>query len=125
MATISVNKRDMPLTKEVAGEVVTSGQAVAALISSGIGTLFIGLMTTGAEASAGLKEFLKWSDPVGPLSGKIGVSLIVWLISWIVMHQLFKDKESNLARAFTITLILIALGIVFTFPPVFEAFAAE
>jgi hypothetical protein len=125
MAPISLPKRDMPLTKEVAGEVVTTGRAAAALIASGIGTLFIGLMTTGAEASAGLKEFLAWSKPVGPLSGKVGLSLIVWLISWVVMHQLLKDKESNLARAFTITLILIALGVIFTFPPIFEAFAAE
>jgi hypothetical protein len=125
MATISLKERNMPLTKEVAGEVVTTGRAAAALIASGIGTLFIGLMTTGAEASAGLKEFLTWSKPVGPLSGKVGLSLIVWLISWVVIHQLFKDKESNLAKAFTITLILIALGVVFTFPPIFEAFAAE
>jgi hypothetical protein len=125
MATISLKERNMPLTKEVAGAVVTTGQAAAALMASGIGTLFIGLMTTGAEASPALKEFLKWSEPVGPLSGKVGVSLIVWLISWVVMHQLFKDKESNLARAFTITLILIAIGVIFTFPPVFEAFTAE
>jgi hypothetical protein len=125
MATISIKERDFPLAKEVAGEVVTTGRAVAALVASGIGTLFLGLMTTGAEASPGLKEFLTWSTPVGPLSGKVGVSVIIWLISWAVMHYLFKDKESNLGRAFTITLVLIAIGVIFTFPPVFEAFTAE
>ena len=125
MATISVKERDFPLAKQLAGEVVTTGRAAAALVASGIGTLFIGLMTTGAEISPALKEFLTWTKPVGPLSGKTGLSVIIWLISWAVMHYLFKDKESNLGRAFTITLILIALGVIFTFPPVFEAFAAE
>jgi hypothetical protein len=125
MATIPLKEQVLPLTKEVAGEVVTTGPAAAALIASGIGTLFIGLMTTGAEASVGLKEFLIWSKPVGPLSGKVGLSLIVWLISWVGIHQLFKGKESDLAKAFTVTLILIGLGALLTFPPFFTLFAAE
>jgi hypothetical protein len=101
---------------------VTTGPAAAALISSGVGTLFIGLFTTGAVLSEGLKEFLNWWNPAGPLTGKTGLAIILWLASWIVMHTRWKDKESDLGRAFIITLILIGLGLLFTFPPVFEAF---
>jgi len=101
---------------------VTTGPAAAALISSGIGTLVIGLMTTGAVLSEGLKNFLNWSNPVGPLSGKTGLGILAWLISWGVMHSMWKDKDSNLEKAFMATLILIGLGLLLTFPPIFEAF---
>lgn len=102
---------------------VATGVAAAAMIACGIGTLVIGLMTTGAEISEGLKNALNWWNPAGPLTGKTGVGIIVWLISWIVMHTIWKDKEYNLGKAFTITLILIGLGVLFTFPPFFELFA--
>jgi hypothetical protein len=125
MTTTTIKQREVVATEEQAVEVATAGRAAAALVASGVGTLAIGLLTTLAEASAGLKTFLTWSTPVGPLSGKTGLGVIIWLISWGVLNYLWKDKNSDLGRAFTITLILIALGLVLTFPPVFEAFAAE
>jgi hypothetical protein len=39
--------------------------------------------------------------------------------------MLWKDKEMEFGKVFTVTLILIALGFLFTFPPIFELFAAE
>ena len=99
-----------------------TGPAAAALIASGIGTFVIGLMTTGAVLSAGLKGFLNWWNPAGPLTGKTGIGIILWLVSWILMHTMWKDKDYDLGKAFTITLIFIGLGLLLTFPPVFEAF---
>lgn len=83
------------------------------------------LMVTGAEMSAGLKIALTWSNPVGPLSGKTGVGVIAWIVSWVILHTLWKDKEMDFGKVFTATLILIALGFLFTFPPFFGLFAAE
>jgi len=99
-----------------------TGPAAAALIASGIGTLVIGLMTTGAVLSEGLKNFLNWWNPAGPLTGKVGIGIIFWLVSWILMHTMWKNRDYDLGKAFTITLVLIGLGLLFTFPPVFEAF---
>lgn len=104
---------------------VAIGVASAAFVSSGIGCLVIGLMVTGAEMSAGLKTALTWSNAVGPLSGKTGVGIIAWLISWAVLHSMWKDKDMEFGKVFTATLILIALGFLLTFPPFFELFAAE
>lgn len=101
------------------------GAASAAFVSSGIGCLAIGLMVTGAEMSEGLKNALNWWNPAGPLTGKTGVGVIVWLVSWIVLHSMWKDKDVELGKAFTVTLILIALGFLLTFPPIFTLFAAE
>jgi hypothetical protein len=105
-------------------EVVTS-VASAAFLSSGIGCLVIGLMTTGAEISQGFKDALNWWNPVGPLTGKTAVGVLAWLISWAILHFLWKDKEVDFNKTFIVTLVLIGLGFVFTFPPIFEAFAAE
>lgn len=101
---------------------VTTGPAAAAMISGAIGTFVIGLLTTGAVLSEGLKEILNWWNPAGPLTGKTGVGVIAWLISWFLLNTIWRDKEYDLNKAFIITLILIALGVVLTFPPVFEAF---
>ena len=101
------------------------GVASAAFVSSGIGCLVIGLMVTGAEMSPGLKSALTWSNPVGPLSGKTGVGVIAWIVSWVILHTLWKDKEMDFGKVFTATLILIALGFLFTFPPFFGLFTAE
>lgn len=101
---------------------VSTGVAAATFIAGGIGALALGLMTTGAVISEGLSNFLNWWNPAGPLSGKTGISVLAWLISWVILNNSWKNKDSDLAKAFTITLVLIVLGFVLTFPPVFEAF---
>ncbi len=104
---------------------VAIGVASAAFVSSGIGCLFIGLMVTGAEMSEGLKNALNWWNPAGPLVGKTSVGILAWLISWAILHTMWKDKEVDFGKVFTASLILIALGFALTFPPIFELFAAE
>lgn len=100
-----------------------SGAGVAAITAAGVGTFTIGLVTSLAELSAGLKNALNWYNPAGPLSGKTGVGIIVWLAGWVVLHAAWKGKNMDLGRAFRWTLVLLVLGFVLTFPLVFEAFA--
>lgn len=100
-----------------------TGPGAAALVAAAFGTFVIGLMTTLAEVSAGLKSALNWYNPAGPLTGKTGVGVIAWLAAWIVLHATWRGKDVNFGRAFTWTLVLLALGFLLTFPPFFEAFA--
>jgi hypothetical protein len=101
------------------------GVASAAFVSSGIGCLVIGLMVTGAEMSTGLKDALNWWNPAGPLTGKTLVGVLAWLISWVILHTIWKDKDPDFGKVFIVTLSLIALGFMLTFPPIFGLFAAE
>jgi hypothetical protein len=117
MAVTTISKERVQEKVEVVTSVVS-----AAFVSSGIGCLVIGLMTTGAVLSEGLKNTLNWWNPAGPLTGKTGVGVLIWLISWVILHFLWKDKEVDFNKTFIITLVLIGLGFIFTFPPVFEAF---
>ena len=123
--TASISTQAKTVEKVSAKAKVAVGVASAAFVSSGIGCLVIGLMVTGAEMSEGLRSALTWSNPVGPLSGKTGVGVIAWIVSWVILHTLWKDKEMDFGKVFTITLILIALGFLFTFPPFFGLFTAE
>jgi hypothetical protein len=123
--TTSISAEAKPVEKVSAKAKVAVGVASAAFVSSGIGCLIIGLMVTGAEMSAGLRTALTWSNAVGPLSGKTGVGVIAWLISWAILHSMWKDKEMEFGKVFTVTLILVALGFLLTFPPFFGLFAAE
>ncbi|HEY3473484.1 MAG TPA: hypothetical protein VGK56_02680 [Anaerolineales bacterium] len=107
---------------EVIETAVTTGPAAAAMISGAIGTFVIGLLTTGAVIFEGLRQALNWWNPAGPLTGKTGVGVMAWLISWALLNTVWKDKEYDLRRAFLITLIFVTVGVILTFPPVFEAF---
>lgn len=60
-----------------------NGPVAAALLAAGWGVFAIGLMTTLAEAMAAVANALNWYGPVGPLSGKTGVGIIVWLVAWV------------------------------------------
>lgn len=104
---------------------LADGEAAAAILAGGIGSLALGLFVTLAEASAGFKEFATWSTGIGPLSGKVGLALIAWFGSWIVLHFMWKDKDVDLQRISTIAFVLVALGFLGTFPTFFQMFAAE
>ena len=101
----------------------TDGVAAAAILAAAIGVFITGSLTTLAEINQSLRTALAWSGAVGPLIGKTGVGVIVWLIVWPVLHVIWREKEVNFNAIYTAALLLIALAWVFTFPPVFEAFS--
>ncbi|MBI2370436.1 MAG: hypothetical protein HYV08_09435 [Deltaproteobacteria bacterium] len=101
---------------------LTNGAAAAAALASGIGSLALGLFTTLAQAIVPVKDALNLYNPVGPLSGKTTAAVAVWVVSWAILHGLWKDRQVEFGRVFLATLILIALGLLGTFPPFFEAF---
>jgi hypothetical protein len=104
---------------------IPNGSAAAAFLAGGIGAFAVGLMTTLAEASSAVADMLRFSAPVGPLSGKTTVAVIVWLIVWGVLGGLWKGKEVDFGKVSLAAFILLALGLLGTFPPFFELFAAE
>jgi hypothetical protein len=68
---------------------------------------------------------LNWYKPAGPLSGKTTLAVLVWLISWAILGNQWKDKDVEFGKIATIALALLLLGILGTFPPFFELFVAE
>jgi hypothetical protein len=102
-----------------------NGPVAAAFLAAGIGAAMMGVMTTLSEASASISSALNWSRPVGPLSGKVGVTLIVYFLSWLILHFVLRGRNVKLATFMTVALVLLVIGFLGTFPPFFELFAAE
>jgi hypothetical protein len=101
------------------------GPIAAAIIAGGVGAAALGLFTTIAEANEDIKDWLDWNSDVGPLSGKTIMAVIVWLVAWAVLHVVYRGKPYETRRAFTIAVVLVALGVLGTFPTFFQAFAPD
>lgn len=101
------------------------GPVSAAIIAGGLGALALGAFTVLAEASTSAKDWLQWNDRVGPLAGKTGMAVLIWLASWAVLHVLYRNKPFESRKALTIAMVLVALGVLGTFPTFFQAFAPE
>jgi hypothetical protein len=102
-----------------------TGPIAAATLATGIGAAVLGLATTLNEASTGIHDALEWSDDVGPLSGKTIVAVIAYLGSWAILHVLWRRQNVALRPIFIAWFVLIALGVLGTFPTFFQAFASE
>lgn len=102
-----------------------NGPVAAVLIAVGVGVFTLGLLTTLAEASTGVADFLEWSKRVGPLSGKTDLATTAFLVSWLVAYLPLRGKDVDLSKVTWAMAILVALGLIGTFPPFFQAFASE
>ena len=102
-----------------------TGPVAAAVLATGIGALVLGFLTTLNEASTGVHDFLEFDKDVGPLSGKTIIAVIAYIVSWAVLHGLWRRQNPALRPILIATAILIALGVLGTFPTFFQAFASE
>ena len=99
-----------------------AGRALAALVAAGLGCAALGIFTVLAELSPGLRALLNFYNPVGPLSGKTSVAVIVWVVAWVVLSRVWQNRAPAWRSALITTWVLIGAGFVGTFPPVFELF---
>src|SRR5262245_24616958 len=104
-------------------ETIATGEAAAAFLAAGIGVFFIGVFTTLAEAFVDFRNFLAFNSGVGPLSGKTIVPVVIWLAAWIGLYFAWRNKNIDFARTFVISLVLVGLGLLGTFPLFFDLFA--
>jgi hypothetical protein len=101
------------------------GPVAAVFIAAGIGALVLGIMTTLAEANDSFKSWLEWSTSVGPLAGKTIISVIAFVVAWVVLGIGLRGRNPKPSSVFTWTVVLVAVGLVLTFPTFFQAFAPE
>jgi hypothetical protein len=96
-----------------------NGPAAAALLAGGIGSAAMGLITLIYELDdkSGFSKSMTWYKPVGGLSGKSSWAIIIFFVSWIILHYLWKDKETEFARISSMAIALLFVGLIGTFPP--------
>lgn len=99
---------------------VVDGPVMAALLAAGIGAFAMGLFVILNEA--GVLAAPSLYAPAGGVSGRTTYAVITWLIAWGVLHGRWKERAVRRAPAFAATLVLVGLGLVLTFPPVWGLF---
>ncbi len=99
------------------------GPVAAVFLAAGIGALVLGILTTVAEANESFKSWLEWSTSVGSLSGKTIIAVITFVVVWAVFGIGSRGKNPNPTSIFMLTAVLVAVGLVLTFPTFFQAFA--
>ena len=102
----------------------TIGRLNAAMISAGIGCVALGFFVVLAEVSKSAKDFMNLNAAVGPLAGKTIFTVLVWLVVWVFLDRGMSNSKMAFEKAFRLMLILVALGLLGTFPIFFQAFAA-
>jgi hypothetical protein len=102
-----------------------NGPVAAALLASGIGAAVLGIVTLIYELAdqSTFAKSLVWVKPVGALSGKSGLAILAFLVSWLVLHFILKDKEMKFEQTATVALVLLAIGLLGTFPPFWHLLA--
>ena len=112
-------------------ETKPNGPVAASFLAAGIASLILGILVVLNELGGDISKFLAFDknfglgSGVGPLSGKVTITVLAFGISWLVLHVLWRGKEVNFGRIFSVALVLVAAGFILTFPPVFDLFAPK
>ena len=99
---------------------VANGAAMAAMLASGIGAFAMGLSVVLHEA--GLFVAPSLYAPAGGLSGRTTFAVIVCLAAWGVLQARWNRRSVEARPVFRLTLGLVILGVLGTFPPVWGVF---
>jgi len=115
-----MNQSRSPIAEQTAKSgtrVLPNGPAAAAILSAGAGCAFIGIIALTADASRPVAKLLTFYLPTGPLSGVSSVAILLWLGMWLLLAKRWRVKNLALGKVNAAAFLLLALGILLTFPP--------
>ena len=99
------------------------GPAAAAILAGGFGSMVLGLVTSLAEGDKGTADSLTFSDKVGPLSGKVIITTCVFFVAWALLTVVLRRKSPPVKPVLIAATVMLALGVLGTFPSFFDIFA--
>lgn len=95
---------------------VPNGAALASVLAAAIGAFALGVLVILNEADVFTSPALY--APAGGLSGRATFAVIAWLVAWGTLHARWRKRQLAPGRVFTCALVLVALAVLMTFPPV-------
>ena len=111
------------MTSEPPAVTISSGAALAAFMAAGIGAFALGVVVVLNEAGAFMVPAVY--APAGRVSGRTTVAVIVWLLSWAVLHRRWSGREIEGTRIRALTYALTTLGVVLNLPPVWKLLCSQ
>lgn len=94
-----------------------NGPIAAALLACGIGCFVLGVLAVAGDGSKQLAKLLNFYNPTGPLSGVTTVAIVIWLVAWAILAARWRAKQIAFGRISAAAYVLLALGLLLTFPP--------
>jgi cell division protein FtsW (lipid II flippase) len=102
-----------------------NGLFLATALAAAFAAVVLAFLVVLAEASTGVASTLTIIERVGPLSGKVIWTLVAFAVAWLVLAVAFRNREVNWRVPLLVVGVLLVIAFVFTFPPVFQAFAPD
>jgi hypothetical protein len=102
--------------------VVPNGSGAAALLAAGFGSFVLAVLAIAADHVASIKSLMIFYKPTGPLSGVTTSAIVIWLVVWALLEGLWRKKTVALGRIGAAALVLLALALLLTFPPLADLF---
>jgi hypothetical protein len=94
-----------------------NGPGAAAVLAAGIGTFALGLFAVLADKIPSVKSWMNFFKPTGALSGVTTCTLFVWIAVWAILQMRWRARDVRFATIGVFALVLLALGMLLTFPP--------
>lgn len=107
----------MAAETDVSAKMMPNGPGAAAVLAAGIGCCSVGLVSIVTDKVRPLAKVLTFYGPTGPLSGVSTLSILVWLAAWGLLYYFWSRRNVELRRWVTVSVVLLAVGILLTFPP--------
>jgi hypothetical protein len=97
---------------------LANGPACAAIVAAGAGCFAMGVLAVAGDGSKPVAGVLNFYAPSGPLSGVSTMAVAAWLVVWVVLARLWRGKSVAMGRVNVVAFLLLAAGLLLTFPPV-------
>jgi hypothetical protein len=102
--------------------VLTNDSGAAAILSAGIGFIVLAVLAIAGDKSGTIKSSLIFYKPTGPLSGVTTTAILIWFFTWGLLEWRWRKKTVALRRIAAISLALLGLSLLLTFPPIGDLF---
>src|ERR1700759_1395579 len=99
---------------------IPNGSAAAAILAAGIGILVFAVAAVAGGKSPAIKSPLIFYKPTGPLSGVAMIGVVGWILCWVLLEWRWGKKTVSAKGVCTVSLALLALGLLLTFPPIVD-----
>lgn len=106
----------------VSARPMLNGKGAAAILAAGIGSFLVAVFAIVGDQSPFFKKLFIFYKPTGPLSGVTTCAILGWLIAWFILHRLWYWRNVPIGRICAVSLLLLLLGLLLTFPPIADLF---
>ena len=98
-----------------------SGPAAAVVLGAGVASFVLGLLSALTAASAAVSDALTLSSRVGDVSGVTTIAACTFFVASASLAIAWRRANPPLVRVAVAAALLLALGLLGSFPPFFNA----